>query len=222
MSLRRRCFRLIAALVIAPYIITPFYGIINPPSLAVTGDLMRGQRPVQHWQPLRNISPWMVRSVIVAEDSAYCRHRGVDTGALEQVFSRAIRRGEMSHGASTIAMQTAKNLFLWIYPDLIRKPLEVPLALWMDAVLGKKRLMEIYLNIAQTGPAMYGVSAASQRYFGLSATHLSPWHASRIAASLPNPSSRPANALGMGSARYAGTIMARSPQADMHCFFGRR
>lgn len=221
MQLRRRCLQLITALVVLPYLITPFYGVLNPPSLAILAQRLALQPATQDWQRLSDISPWMVRSVIVAEDSAFCRHHGIDTQALERVFNRAVQRGEISHGASTIAMQTAKNLFLWFYPDIIRKPLEIPLALWMDAVLGKRRMMEIYLNVAQTGDGLYGVSAAARRYFGTSARYLGAYPASRIAASLPNPSQRPASALGAASARYAGTILARSPQADMHCFYQR-
>lgn len=219
MQLRRRCFQIITALLVLPYVITPFYAVINPPSLAIIAERFQLKQPVQDWQPLSAISPWMVRSVIVAEDSAYCRHRGIDTEAIERAFTKALRRGHASHGASTIAMQTAKNLFLWMYPDIIRKPLELPLALWMDAVLGKRRLMEIYLNVAQTGPSLYGAPAAAHRYFGTQARYLSSDQASRITASLPNPAQRPANALGWASQRYSGTIRARSPQADMHCFY---
>ncbi len=221
MQLRRRCLQIITALLVLPYIITPFYAVINPPSLAIISERLQLKHPVQHWQPLTSMSPWLARSVIVAEDSAFCRHHGIDPQAIEKAVNTAMRRGYASHGASTIPMQTAKNLFLWFYPGFIRKPLEVPLALWMDAVLGKRRMMEIYLNIAQTGPSLYGAPAAAERYFGVPARHVSASQASRIAASLPNPVRRPANALGPGSARYSSTILARSPQADMSCFYRR-
>ncbi len=212
---------MITALLVLPYVITPFYAVINPPSLAIISERLQLKHPVQHWQPLPSMSPWLARSVIVAEDSAFCRHHGIDPEAIKKAVNTALRRGYASHGASTIPMQTAKNLFLWYYPGFIRKPLEVPLALWMDAVLGKRRMMEIYLNVAQTGPSLYGAPAAAQRYFGVSAGAVSPHQAANIAASLPNPAKRPANALGWATARYSGTISARSPHADMSCFYRR-
>lgn len=221
MQLRRRCLQIIAALVALPYIVTPFYGVINPPSLAILTHQITGKRAAQDWQSLSAISPWMVRAVIVAEDSAFCQHHGIDTGAMEKAFEKAVDRGYPTHGASTIPMQTAKNLFLWMYPGFIRKPLEIPLALWMDAVLGKRRIMEIYLNVAQTGDGIYGASAAATHYFGVNARYLSADQASKIAASLPNPSQRPANALGWAVSGYHNTILARSPQADMSCFIKR-
>lgn len=212
---------MITALLVFPYVITPFYAVINPPSLAIISERLQLKHPVQNWQSLPSMSPWLARSVIVAEDSAYCQHHGIDPEAIKKAFNTAMRRGYASHGASTIPMQTAKNLFLWFYPGFIRKPLEVPLALWMDAVLGKRRMMEIYLNIAQTGPSLYGAPAASLRYFGTQARHVSASQASKIAASLPNPAKRPANALGWASQRYSNTILARSPRADMSCFYRR-
>ena len=136
--------------------------------------------------PLSRISPKLIAAVITSEDAQFCRHHGVDWGALNEVINEADEDGP-SRGASTITMQTAKNLFLWPQRSTIRKALEIPLALVLDRVWGKKRVIEVYLNIAEWGPGVFGAEAGSRRYFHKSAADLSQREASLLATALPNP-----------------------------------
>lgn len=136
--------------------------------------------------PLSRISPLLVAAVITSEDGQFCRHRGVDWGALNEVISDADEDGP-SRGASTITMQTAKNLFLWPQRSTIRKALEIPLALVIDRLWGKKRVLEVYLNIAEWGDGLFGAEAAARRYFHKSAADLTQREASLLATALPNP-----------------------------------
>jgi monofunctional biosynthetic peptidoglycan transglycosylase len=136
--------------------------------------------------PLSRISPKLIAAVITSEDAQFCRHHGVDWGALNEVINEADEDGP-SRGASTITMQTAKNLFLWPQRSTIRKALEIPLALVLDRVWGKKRVLEVYLNIAEWGPGVFGAEAGSRRYFHKSAADLSQREASLLATALPNP-----------------------------------
>ncbi len=136
--------------------------------------------------PLSRISPLLIAAVITSEDGQFCRHHGVDWGALNEVISDADEDGP-SRGASTITMQTAKNLFLWPQRSSIRKALEIPLALVIDRVWGKKRVLEVYLNIAEWGDGLFGAEAAARRYFRKSAADLTQREASLLATALPNP-----------------------------------
>lgn len=136
--------------------------------------------------PLSRISPKLIAAVITSEDAQFCRHHGVDWGALNEVINEADEDGP-SRGASTITMQTAKNLFLWPQRSTIRKALEIPLALVLDRVWRKKRVLEVYLNIAEWGPGVFGAEAGSRRYFHKSAADLSQREASLLATALPNP-----------------------------------
>lgn len=136
--------------------------------------------------PLSRISPLLIAAVVTSEDGQFCRHRGVDWGALNEVISEADEDGP-SRGASTITMQTAKNLFLWPQRSTIRKALEIPLALVLDRVWGKKRVLEVYLNIAEWGDGLFGAEAAARRYFRKSAADLTQREASLLATALPNP-----------------------------------
>ena len=136
--------------------------------------------------PLSRISPLLVAAVVTSEDAQFCRHHGVDWGALNEVISEADEDGP-SRGASTITMQTAKNLFLWPGRSAIRKALEIPLALVIDRAWGKKRVLEVYLNIAEWGDGLFGAEAAARRYFRKSAADLTQREASLLATALPNP-----------------------------------
>jgi monofunctional biosynthetic peptidoglycan transglycosylase len=136
--------------------------------------------------PLSRISPKLIAAVITSEDAQFCRHHGVDWGALNEVINEVDEDGP-SRGASTITMQTAKNLFLWPQRSTIRKALEIPLALVLDRVWRKKRVLEVYLNIAEWGPGVFGAEAGSRRYFHKSAADLSQREASLLATALPNP-----------------------------------
>ncbi len=141
------------------------------------------------WRSLEQISPLLVTQVVAAEDGRFCEHWGVDFEALDAAAD-AFAGGHAKGGGSTVTMQTAKNLFLWNKPAFLRKPFEIPLAMYMDLVLGKRRVMEIYLNIAEWAPGVYGAEAAARHHFGVSASKLTAQQAAQLAAALPNPKRR--------------------------------
>src|SRR5262249_40078013 len=139
----------------------------------------------------------------------FCEHWGVDWGALDAAAD-AFAEGRPKGGGSTISMQTAKNLFLWNRPAFLRKPLEIPLAFYMDFVLGKRRLMEIYLNIVEWAPGVYGAEAAARHHFRKSAASLTSQEAAQLAAALPNPKRRNAGRPGPGVFALANKLRARA------------
>ena len=191
---KTRLFRWLLILLLAPYALALAYVIIPPPSTLMLADLAAFSLPKRTWTPLRNISPNLVKAVLVSEDSAFCEHWGFDFKQVEHSIKQA-QRGKKLRGASTITQQTAKNLFLWNGRSWLRKALEAPLTVWLELVLSKRRILEIYLNIAQWGPATYGAQAGAQHHFGLNATQLSPQQAALLASALPNPKHmRPAQA----------------------------
>src|SRR4051794_5595431 len=175
----------------------------------------------RQWVDLASMSPALPRSVVASEDAKFCSHRGVDWGALRDVIDDA-EDGEVARGGSTITQQVAKNLFLWPGRSVVRKGLELPLALWIDLVLPKQRILELYLNIAELGPAgQFGAEAGSLYAFGRSAGTLSPREAALLAAILPNPVKRSARNPGPGVRRLAGTYMARA-NAVQRCWSENR
>jgi monofunctional biosynthetic peptidoglycan transglycosylase len=141
------------------------------------------------WVPLEDISPNLPLAVMASEDGQFCRHWGVDLAAMKEAFEEARRRGKF-RGASTITMQTAKNLYLWPGRDPFRKAVEIPTALLMTLLWPKERVMEVYLNIVQWGPGIFGGEAAAQYYFGKSAKDLTRREALLLAVSLPLPNVR--------------------------------
>jgi monofunctional biosynthetic peptidoglycan transglycosylase len=167
--------------------------------------------------PLSRISPSLSLAVIIAEDGRFCSHYGVDLAEIRDAIADADDLDDL-RGGSTITQQVAKNLFLWPGRSFVRKGLEFPLALWIDLVLSKRRILEIYLNIAEWGPnGEFGVEAGSKRAFGKPARELSRYQAALLAAMLPNPHDRDAHRPGPGLRRLAGLYVARagrSPQAD--------
>lgn len=171
-----------------PIILLSLYRLsfVHPISTLMVKDLVTFSGYDRRWVSLDEISPTLVNSVMMSEDARYCFHSGVDWDALNSVVADTID-GEQTRGASTIPMQTAKNLFLWNSRSFIRKGLEVPLAVMTNLILPKRRLMEIYLNIAEWGPGIYGVEAAARYHFKTSAAKLSPRQAAYLAVSLPNP-----------------------------------
>lgn len=202
---------LIVALIL-PYVLTPLYRFINPPSTLMMWHAAQGKSVAVHWVSINRIPRHVLRAVIAAEDAKFCTHYGIDFEAMRKVI-RPLTSGELpSRGASTITMQVAKNLFLWQGKSLLRKGLEAPLALWIDALWAKKRVLEVYLNVAQWGEGIFGIEAASRKYFGVSATALSPYQAQLLVAALPNPIVRnPARPAGYLSqiANELGTRLAR-------------
>jgi monofunctional biosynthetic peptidoglycan transglycosylase len=217
---RSRAFRLVRAvalLVLAvlllPYLLTPLYHVVNPVSTLMLWRWVSGARVERSWAPLDRIAAALPLAVIAAEDARYCAHRGVDFAELREAIGDADDLSEM-RGGSTIAQQTAKNLFLWPGRSVVRKVLEFPLALWIDLILGKRRVMEIYLNIAEWGPnGEFGAEAAAQAAFRHPAASLSAREAALLASILPNPRARSASRPGPGVRRLAGIYEARARQS---------
>ncbi len=160
------------------------------------------------WVPLEDISPNMVRAVIAAEDGKFCTHNGFDREAIELAMKENARGGRI-RGGSTISQQTAKNVFLWQNGGYFRKGLEAVFTFAIENIWGKRRIMEVYLNVAETGIGTYGVEAASQRYFNKPASELTLQEASRIAANLPQPKKRPVVNPSGFTRRYGNAIAAR-------------
>ncbi|PZO77771.1 MAG: monofunctional biosynthetic peptidoglycan transglycosylase [Mesorhizobium amorphae] len=201
-------------LVLIPTVLTLLYypSFVRPVSTLMLKDAVTLQGYDRRWVPIEEISPALVHSVIMSEDGQFCRHHGVDLGEMRAVVEEALA-GETTRGASTIPMQTVKNLFLWQGRSFVRKALEAPLAIYADLVLPKRRIMEIYLNIVEWGPGIYGAEAAAQHHFGRSAANLSARQAALLAVALPNPITRdpgkPSRALG----RLANLIERRASRA---------
>ena len=173
--------------------------------------LMDEHSVTRDWEPLSRIDRNMVSAVIAAEDGKFCSHDGFDREAIEEALEERAR-GERQRGASTISQQTAKNVFLWQGGGWFRKGLEAYFTFLIENLWDKRRIMEVYLNVAETGLGTYGVEAGSQRYFGHSASRLTADEASRIAAVLPSPKTREAvNPAGF-TASYGNTIEARIGQ----------
>lgn len=160
------------------------------------------------WESLGNIDRNLVRAVIAAEDGKFCLHNGFDTEAIEKAIEKNARGGRI-RGGSTITQQTAKNVFLWQGGGYFRKGLEAWFAFLIENVWGKRRIMEVYLNVAETGVATYGAEAGAQRYFNHSAARLSVNEAARMAAALPQPKRRAVVSPSGFTRRYGNMIAAR-------------
>ncbi|MBO6756858.1 MAG: monofunctional biosynthetic peptidoglycan transglycosylase [Roseibium sp.] len=207
---RLRRWVLLALLVVIalPPALTVIYAAMPPVSTLMLARYAQGLWVDRQWRPLDEISPNLVRSVITSEDAGFCTHGGVDWHALERQIE-VLQEGDRPRGASTLTMQTAKNLFLWGERSYVRKGLEIPLALMLNTILTKERVLEIYLNIAEWGEGIFGAEAAAQAWFGRSAKDLTTTQAARLATALPNPLARnPANP-GAGHRRLAATNLAR-------------
>ena len=201
---------IVIALLLLPYLVTPFYRAGHPVSALMAWRWLTGAPVQRQWVDLGAMSPWLPRTVVASEDAKFCSHRGVDWDALREVMDDA-EDGEVTRGGSTITQQVAKNLFLWPGRSVVRKALELPLAMWIDLVLGKQRVLEIYLNIAELGPSgQFGAGAGAAYAFGKPASELSPREAALLAASLPNPVKRSARNPRPGVRRLAGVYMARA------------
>jgi len=197
-------------LLVLPYLLTPLYLFGRPASTLMVWRWTTGARVERIYVPIESIAPALPLAVIVAEDGRYCVHRGVDFAAMRDAMEEADDMSEM-RGGSTIAQQTAKNLFLWPGRSVVRKALELPLALWLDLVLGKRRLLEIYLNIAEWGPGgEFGAEAGARRAFNKPARDLTQREAALLAAVLPNPHRRNAARPGPGVRRLGGIYETRS------------
>jgi len=187
MRLRARLLRGLligAALWLLQLVIFRFVQIPLTPHLLV--QRLSGHQVTQDWVGLDQISPLMVRAVIAAEDNRFCEHHGVDWEAMKIVWQE-FREDRRIRGGSTISMQTTKNAYLWLGRNPIRKALELVLVPSVDVIWGKRRMMEVYLNLIEFGPGIYGVEAAAQHHFKTRAHRLTSDQASRLAAVLPAP-----------------------------------
>jgi monofunctional biosynthetic peptidoglycan transglycosylase len=182
----------VIVLVAVPYIIAPFYRFVDPVSTPMLWRWAIGARVERVWLPLDRISPALPLAVIGAEDGTFCHNRGIDLAAMREALEQYDDTGR-ERGASTITQQVAKNLFFWQGRSIIRKALELPLAVWLYVVLPKRRVLEIYLNIAQWGPnGEFGVEAGAHYAFGKSARNLNAREAAELASILPSPALRSA------------------------------
>ena len=170
--------------------------------------LMDSNGITKDWTALSNIDRTMVRAVIAAEDGKFCSHEGFDREAIEDALENN-RQGGRIRGGSTISQQTAKNVFLWQGGGYARKGFEAWFTVLIEQIWGKRRIMEVYLNVAETGLGTYGMEAGAQRYFGKSAASLTPLEAARMAAALPQPKQRAVRNPSGWLARHGNTISAR-------------
>ncbi len=213
-SLSARLFwgvvQLSIGLVIFSVLWVALYRIVPVPiTWPMARDAIAGKHIERHWVQLTHISPAMPRAAIGAEDARFCVHDGFDFEAMEAAAERNANGGKL-RGGSTISQQTAKNAFLWPGRSYIRKGLEAWFTLLIENIWGKTRIMEVYLNIAEMGPGIYGVEAAAQHYFHVPAAALTTAQAARIAAILPQPIKRDAAAPSRYVQRYSNRIAKRA------------
>src|SRR4051795_4937530 len=186
------------------------YRFVDPPyTFTMLGERLEGRQVTRAWMPIDRIDRNMVRAAIAAEDSKFCSHWGFDQDAIAAAMKRNAQGGSIIRGGSTISQQTAKNAFLWQGGGFFRKGLEAWFTLLIENVWGKRRIMEVYLNLAETGIGTYGANAGALRYYGHDASSLSRVEAARIAAVLPLPKKRGAVAPQGFTRRYGNTIAAR-------------
>ena len=186
--LRKLLTLFVLLFIVAPIALVLLFRFVPPP-----GTWLMAQRALEgrgwdyRWRKLDDIDPDLVRAAIASEDARFCRHGGFDTEAIEQALAANRRNPNRIRGGSTISQQTAKNVFLWPQRSWLRKGLEAGFTVLIEAAWGKRRIMEVYLNVAEWGPGVYGAEAAARHWFGKGADDLTPAEASRLAAILPRP-----------------------------------
>ena len=186
-----------------------FYAFVDPVSTLMLARTLEGKRYERIPARFADVAPAAVAAVIASEDATFCQNDGVDWGALHEVM-RAARDGEPKRGASTITMQTAKNLFLWPGRSSLRKGVEIGMALVLGKAWPKRRVMEIYLNVAEWGDGIFGIEAAARRYFHTNASRLDAREGALLATALPNPFLRNPAAPRPFQRRLAAGVMARA------------
>jgi monofunctional glycosyltransferase len=191
--LRRWCWYLAAGalglLGALPLLLVLWAGIMPVPGTPLMAlRLLEGETWRHSWRPLDEISPNLALAVLAAEDNAFCQHHGIDWPAMAKAV-KEVEKGKRDEprGASTLSMQVAKNLLLWPDRDPLRKGLELVYVTWIEGLWPKRRIVEVYLNIVEWAPGIYGAEAAAQHHFGVSAVKLSNRQAALLAAVLPNP-----------------------------------
>jgi monofunctional glycosyltransferase len=221
MRAARRVFLVLAVIVVVvlalPYLIAPFYRFVNPVSTPMLWRWATGGRIERTFLPINRIAPTLPLTVILAEDASFCRNHGIDLSGVREALQQADEDIAEARGGSTITQQTAKNLFLWQGRSFVRKALEIPLALWINLVLPKRRVMEIYLNIVEWGPrGQFGAEAGAQWAFGKSAHDLTAQESAELAAILPNPFRRSAKTPSALVRRLAGVYENRAVSFPTH------
>jgi monofunctional glycosyltransferase len=190
-------------------VLVGLYTFVRPASTLMLARMVEGKSYQRIYAPLKTIAPIALASVVASEDASFCDNDGVDWGSLREVLSGAGKHGPR-RGASTITMQTAKNLFLWPGRSKIRKSIEIGMALVMGEAWSKAHTLEIYLNIAEWGDGIYGIEAAAQHYFHKTASQLNPHEAALLATALPNPFLRNPARPSPLQRRLAGSLEAKA------------
>jgi monofunctional biosynthetic peptidoglycan transglycosylase len=196
---------------IGPVAVVTLYRFVPPPlTFLMVERLFQGRGFDRRWVPLSQISPRLVGAVIASEDSGFCEHHGFDVAAIERAWRHNAEDPNRIRGGSTISQQTAKNVFLWPHRDYVRKGFEAWFTVLIEAIWGKPRIMEVYLNSIEWGPGIYGAEAAARHNFGVGARDLTPAQAARLAVIIPKPLAWKANHPGRYVRRRSGTIAARA------------
>ncbi|MBU2270380.1 MAG: monofunctional biosynthetic peptidoglycan transglycosylase [Alphaproteobacteria bacterium] len=205
---RRPVLTVLLALVLLLLGSVAIHRLVPPPlTFLMVSRTLEGEGLAYRWRSLDDISPRLVEAVIASEDSTFCAHHGFDMKAIEKAL-RANERGGRIRGGSTISQQTAKNVFLWPGRDWVRKGLEAGYTVLIETLWGKRRTMEVYLNVAEWAPGVYGAEAAARHWFDKSAADLSPREAARLAAILPSPRRYNAGSPGPYVRRRASRVQA--------------
>jgi monofunctional biosynthetic peptidoglycan transglycosylase len=207
---RRLLLRLALAAVLLPTLVVLAYAVVRPPlTPLMLIRLVEGHGLDYRWVPLDRIAPVLVAAVVAAEDNRFCSHLGFDVDAIADGVDDWLQ-GERPRGASTITQQTAKNILLWPGRDPVRKAIEAAITPQIELAWSKRRILEVYLNVIEMGPGIYGAEAAAQRFFGKPASALGRREAALIAAVLPNPLGRAAARPSAAVSRRAARIAARA------------
>jgi monofunctional biosynthetic peptidoglycan transglycosylase len=212
-ALWKRVARVAVVIVLIPLVLVPVYRFVPAISTLMVWTRVSGTPVERTWVRFADVAPSLVASVIMSEDGKFCAHWGVDWAELNRVIADD---DGPSRGASTIAMQTVKNLFLWTSRSYVRKAIEIPLALYADLVWGKRREIELYLNVAQFGPGVFGAEAAARHYFRRSAKALTAEQSALLTATLPDPDGRDPAHPSAGMRARAAAIADRAAQAGAY------
>ena len=186
--IRRILLAMLVVFVVLPVLVILLYRVVPPPGTPLM--LWREASADYRWVPMSEMSANAARAVVVSEDQTFCAHNGIDWRQMNKVLDEFRETGRPSRGASTITMQLARNLYLPPSRSILRKAVEIPLALGLELLVPKRRILELYLNVVEMGDGIYGVEAAAQRHFGKPASGLTRTEAARLAAILPNPLDR--------------------------------